>query len=272
MTAPTDLNRWLWLAVATMSLAASGMGVLNPSLYDGLVPASIRPGVFTQDVVAISLSVALGLLAFSGRSHSIKRRVIAHGILGFLFYAYGIYAIERMYNPLYPLYLALFGSSLFVLIYSVATVPREAMRRIDVPHGLRRLGIAYGLFIAVMFNAIWLAQLMPLLQSGQQIDYLYSIYIIDLSFVMPAFVLASVLAARRHPLGLMGLPALFVLGAGILSPLALAEWIKPIRYNMPHDVGGLVLFGLLTVIFITLAAAFLAMMRTPSPPADAATT
>ena len=264
MTFPLSLNRWLWLGVACLAFVAAGAGVLDPSIYDDLVTDAIMPGVFTQDLVAIVLSAALGLLALSGRSHPIKKRIVAHGILGFLFYAYGIYAIERIYNALYPLYLALFGLSLFVLIYSVATVPNKAVSRLTVSRWVRLLGAGYALLIAVVFNIIWLSALVPLLQSGHRIDHLYSIYIIDLSFVMPAFAIAAILALRRHPVGLMGLPALFVVGAGILSPLALAEWIKPLRYGLPRDVGGLVLFGLLTVAFTILAGVFLATMQTRS--------
>ena len=264
MTLPINLNRWLWLGVALLSLIASGVGVLHPSVYDGLIPASIRPGVFTQDIVAIALSVVLGLLAVSDRSDLVRKRIVAHGILGFLFYAYGIYAIERMYNALYPLYLALFGASLFVLVYSAATVPTNATARLAVPSWTRILGAGYGLVIAVMFNIIWFSQLVPLLQSGRQIDHLYSIYIIDLSFIMPAFVIAALFALRRHPVGVMGLPALFVVGVGILSPLALAEWIKPARYDLPSDVGALTLYGVLSASFIILAGLFLVLIG-PAP-------
>jgi len=267
MTFPLSLNRGLWLGVAALSVVAAGAGVLDPSVYDGVVTDAIRPGVFTQDLVAIMLAAVLGLLACSDRSHLIRKRVVAHGILGFLFYAYGIYAIERIYNALYPLYLAIFGGSLFVLIYSAATVPREVTDRLAMPSWVRLLGAGYGLLIAVMFNIIWLSALVPLLESGRRIDFMYSIYIIDLSFVMPAFVIASVLAWRRHPVGLMGLPALFVLGVGILSPLALAEWIKPMRYGLPRDVGGLGLYGALAVLFLILAVIFLVAMRTHSPDA-----
>lgn len=258
MTAPSRFHRWLWLGVAMLSLFAAGTGVIDPSVYDGLVPASIRPGVFTQDLVAVVVSTMLGLLAVSDLSHPIRKRVVAHGILGFLFYAYGIYAIERMYNALYPLYLVLFGGSLFVLIYSIAVRPNEAASRLMVPRWVRLLGAGYGLLIAVVFTVMWISDLVPLLQSGERIDHLYSIYIIDISFVMPAFAMAAVMTLRRHPVGLMGLPSLFIVGAGILSPLALAEWMKPIWYSAARDSGGLVLYGMLTIVFVALAGLFLA--------------
>jgi hypothetical protein len=46
------------------------------------------------------------------------------------------------------------------------------------------------------------------------------------------------------------LPSLFVLESGILSPPALAEWVKPIRFGLARDVGGMAPFGLLTVVLI----------------------
>lgn len=265
---PTRLDRWLWFGTAALAFVAAGFGVHNPSTYEGLVPDTIMPGVYSQDLVTLLLSSILAVLAFSGRSYPSQKRVVAHGILGFLFYAYGIYAMERMYNALYPLYLTIFGISLFVLIYSVTTGLDETTTRLRVPAILRILSAGYGMLIAVMFTLLWLSELVPLMKAGRRIDHLYSIYIIDLSFVMPAFVIAALLALRRHPIGLMGLPALFVVGAGILSPLALAEWIKPFRYGLTRDVGGMLLFGILTLVFMVLAGAFLATMR--MEPANAA--
>jgi hypothetical protein len=201
MQFPLTLDRWLWLITAALAVVAAGFGVLDPSLYDGLVPDAILPGVFTQDLVALLLSMGLGGLAVSGDAHSLQKRVIAHGVLGFLFYAYGIYAMERMYNALYPLYLVLFGMSLYVLIYSIAVDPDDAPDRLRVPSPLRVLGAGYGMLIAVLFTVLWLSELVPLMHDGHRIDHLYSIYIIDLSFVMPAFVITALLALRRHGVG-----------------------------------------------------------------------
>lgn len=248
--------------MALLTAIAAGIGLLNPSIYDAVVSPAIRPGVFTQDLLAAALSLVLFGLALSGPRYPLRKRVVAHGILGFLFYAYGIYAIERIYTGLYPLYLAIFGLSLFALIYSIATVPRSAADRLTVRPAVRYLGAGYGLFIAVMFTIIWTGHLIPLLQTADRIDAMYSIYIIDLSFVMPAFVIAALLALRRHPVGLMGIPALFVLGFGILSPLALAEITKPVRYGLPRDMGGFWLYAILSIVFLVSAGVYLGAMRT----------
>jgi hypothetical protein len=113
-----------------------------------------------------------------------------------------------------------------------------------------------------MFNVIWFSQLVPLLQESDRIEYMYSIYVIDLSLVMPAFVIAAIMAIRCHHIGLMGIPALFVVGAGILGPLALAEAIKPIRYSIPSNTGDFLLYLILSVLFLVFASVFIAALKT----------
>jgi len=256
-----NLNRLLWFVAAVLSLAAAGLGVANPSLYKGVISESVEPGVFTQDIVAIVASIVLLLLVLTSRELQLRKRVVAHGLLGFFFYAYGIYAVERVYNWLYPIYLAIFGLSLFALIYGLATIPRKAADTIEVRSPIRQLGAGYAILIAVMFSILWLSQLMPLLRTGDRIEFTYSIYILDLSFVMPAFFLAGIMALRRHPLGLMGVPALFVLGVGILSPLALAELLKPVRYSLSSDMGGFWLYLVLSVVFLVFATVYLTGLK-----------
>jgi hypothetical protein len=262
------LTRWLWLLTGLLALVTAGLGVARPAMYEELMPATVLPGMFTQDLLVVALSAVLLGLAGTTRPTQVRRQVAAHGILGFLFYAYGIYAIERVYTGLYPAYLALFGASLFVLVQSLAAVPSAVRRALAVPAWMRRLAAGYALAVAAMFTVLWLGQLLPLLESGTRVDVLYSIYVIDLSFVMPALAVAAVLALRRHPVGLMGLPALFVLGAGILSPLALAELLKPGRYGQPFDAGGFWLYAGLSAAFVGGAAAYLAVLRVPGTSRD----
>jgi hypothetical protein len=146
----------------------------------------------------------------------------------------------------------------------VSTVSKNAVAGLKIRPSIRIVGAVYGILIAVMFNVIWFSQLVPILQKGERIDYMYSIYIIDLSLVMPAFVIAAIMAIRCHPSGLMGIPALFLVGAGILGPLALAEAIKPIRYGMLSNMGDFLLYLILAVLFLVFASVFIAALKTSS--------
>ena len=255
------MNRILFVSTGILSLAASLVGVIYPQIYDPVVSAKIVPGVFTQDLIAILASLILLVLAASLRQDQYRKTIVIFGILGFLFYAYGIYAMEQIYTPLYPIYLAIFGLSFFGSAYSLSSLDRSGVETLTIPSGLRYGAAGYGFLIALIFNLIWFSQLIPLLKTGERIEYTFSVYIIDLVFIMPAFVMAGVMAIRQRALGLVGLPALFIVGAGILSPLALAEVIKPSRYGLPFVPGDFWLFTILSGVFLILAVVYLLALR-----------
>ena len=260
-------NRILLIITSVLSLTASLAGIFYSQMYDPVVPARIMPGVFTQDLITILVSMILLVLAVRLRPNEYQKGIVMVGILGFLFYAYGIYAIEQIYTPLYPLYLAILGLSFFGLIYTLTNLDVPALETLQLPKILRYGAAGYSILIAVNFNMIWFSQLIPLLQTGERIEYTFSVYIIDLVFIMPAFVISAVMAIRQRSLGIIGLPSLFIVGAGILSPLALGEVLKPFRYGTPTSTGDLILFGVLSAVFLILATVYLHTLR-PGRSAD----
>ena len=251
------LSKVLFIVTGTLSVIAGGLGVLNPEIYDPVAPDRIIPGIFTQDLFVAASSIFMIVLAAMTGTNDIRKFIINCGVLGFLFYAYGIYTIEQIYTPLYPIYLAILSLSFFTLATSISSLNCSAVERLHLPSWVRYSSAGYGVFIAVMFNFIWFSQLIPLLQTGNRIEYLFSVYIIDLVFIMPSFVIAAILLIRNRAVGIVALPALFIVGVGILGPLALAELIKPSRYDIPINVGELQLYGLLTLSFLIFSIVYL---------------
>lgn len=261
MTKNLLLNRVLFIITGTLSLIAGSTGVLYPEMYNPVVPDRIMPGVFTQDLFVTTSSILMIVLAAVTGTSDIRKFIINCGVLGFLFYAYGIYAIEQIYTPLYPLYLAILSMSFFTLATALSSLNSSAIERLNLPSWVRYSSAGYGLFIAVMFNFIWFSQLIPLIQTGNRIDYLFSVYIIDLVFIMPAFVISAILLLRNRSIGIVGLPTLFIVGIGILAPLALAELLKPSRYGSPMNVGELQLYGMLSLSFLIFSIVYLAVLK-----------
>lgn len=254
-------NKLIFFVTATLALVAGVAGVAFPAMYAALVPTSILPGVFTQDVMVVAAGLVMLALTMGLQAKDVRKAVVILGVLGFFFYAYAIYGIEQVYTPLHILYLAVWAASFYGLAYGLVSLDYAEIARWELPGSLRVAAAWYGVLIAIVFNALWIGRLIPLIRSADRIDYLFSVFIIDLVFIMPAFVIAAALALARRGLGIAALPALFVLGVGILSPLALAEWLKPVRYGMPTDGGSLVLFGGLSALFFVFAAAYLAAWR-----------
>ena len=255
------INKTLFIITGLLSLVAAVMGVLDPGMYDPVISARIMPGVFTQDLLVIVAALVMILLAVWMRQDDYRKAIVIFGVLGFLFYAYGIYAIEQVYTALYPLYLTILALSFYVLAYSMSSLNSAAIEALELTPALCYGAAGYGIFIALMFNFLWISQLVPLLRTGDRIEYTFSVYIIDLAFIMPAFVIAAVLAVRKRAVGVVALPALFVLGVGILSPLALAELLKPSRYGIPVDPGEFWLYGILSLVFLVFATVYLIGLR-----------
>ena len=257
-------NRVLWIVTAVLAIVAAAVGIVNPHIYGGVVAEEIVPGVFTQDLVVLVAAVALLGLAIRTRYEHVKSLVVITGILGFFFYAYGVYAIEQVYTELYFVYLAVLGLSLFTMVSTLGSLDYDLVTAYRLPSVVRIACAIYAIFVAIMFTVIWTSALVPLIREGFRKEFTFSIYVIDLSFIMPAMAVSGIMALRKRPLGIVGVPALFVLGAGILSPLALGELLKPALYGLPTIASELWLYLILSVVFLGLTVLYLAAMRLPA--------
>ncbi|MCK4483826.1 MAG: hypothetical protein KAU89_03310 [Candidatus Thorarchaeota archaeon] len=261
MTSSVKTNRILLFLTSSLALIAAVIGVTNQSIYSLVVTPELLPGVIAQDVVTIIASVIALLLIIRIEKTSTSKNLIMLAIMGFLFYGYGMYVIERFYNMLYLVYMAIFSLSVYSIVFNAATIDRSWIDRIRIPTSIRIASATYLLINAIMFNIIWISHLLPLMQAGQKIEFIYSIYILDLCFIMPMFAFIGILAAKNKGLGLLVTPFLLILGFLILIPLPLGELLKPLLYGVPMDPAGMGLFLILSVIFFILAIVYLWKME-----------
>lgn len=227
MVTSLGYHRALWSLIGLLALAAAVIGVGNPRIYSDLIAREIIPGAYSQDIISIVASLGLIILALTGRNEQAKGQILAFGLLGYLFYAYGIYVIERTYNGLYLVYMAIFTLSFWALVAAGCSLRQDVHTPI-LPKSLRILSASGALLQPLIFYPLWIGMLLPLMSTGNQIESLYSIFILDLCFIMPAFMVLSVLTYKAHPLGLLLLPSLYVLGFTLIFSLALGEVVKPL--------------------------------------------
>lgn len=250
MLAHPKANRTVWGITGLLTLLVSVVGIWEPDIYAGIVAPAIIPGAYSQDLISAAAAIILLCLSLTGRSNQPKPQIIALGLLGYVFYAYGIYVIERAYNGLYLVYMAIFTLSFWALIYAGATFRKET-RPVALPRTLRLASAAGALLQPLIFYPLWIAMLLPLMRTGEQIDSLYSIFILDLCFIMPAFLILSILTFRSHRLGLIFLPALYILGFTLIFSLALGEIVKPL-FNATLSASALWPAVLLSTLFLVL--------------------
>lgn len=256
------LAKVFWTITTALAFLAALGGILWRDIYVGLVPPSFEPGAFPQDV--LTLLVCIGMLALIARTkeNDVRRQVIIIGVLGALFYLYGIFTIERTYNALYLLYAAVFGASFWSLAYTLGKFRPEAVKGLHLGHGMLRLTAISSILIAVIFTGLWVSALIPLMRSHDRIDHLYSIYILDLCFIMPAFVITAVMALLGMPLGILMGPAIMILGFFVIFPLGLNEIAKPAA-GMAIEYGPMAVSFVFALYMLALAALQLRQMKLP---------
>lgn len=221
------LHRSLWAVTGVLTLTAAAAGLWNPGIYDRIVSEELIPGAYSQDLLSAAAALCLLYLAATARPDRLKAQIVALGLLGYLFYAYGIYVIERAYNGLYLVYMAVFTLAFWGLVSAGAHLRRH-LPNPALPKTVRLVSASGAVLQPLIFYPLWTGMLLPLMRTGEQIDSLYSIFILDLCFIMPAFLILSVLAYRNHGTGLLLLPALYVLGFTLIFSLAVGELVKPL--------------------------------------------
>lgn len=253
-------NRILWVLTAVLSLIVSLAGVLKSDIYAKVISEKIMPGTIAQDLLTIFASLTLLVLAVLIKEKDFKKEIIVFGILGYLFYAYRIYVIERVYTVLYFIYLAIFSLSFYSLIYGVSSIKQDIIKKVKLPNRIRKISIGYSLFIALVFSALWVGVLVPLISEGEKIEFMYSVFILDLCFIMPAFVILAVMAVRNNGLALLLTPSMYILGFTLLLPVELGELLKP-YYNAPIDFGGMVLYLSISLLFLLITTFYLPKIK-----------
>jgi hypothetical protein len=246
------LNRTLWILVACLALIAASIGVFNQDVYSQVVIGKLLPGTISQDAITIVAGLALLILSATTGETDTRKPIIIVSLLAYLFYGYGIYVIERIYNSLYLLYMVIFALSFWSIVYGLVSINRDVARRVSAAKWIGYLSTGSLLFTAVLFCFIWTAQLLPLMQAGERIEYSYSIFILDMVLVMPALVISGILIIRKNALGLIFAPILFFKSFTLLFSVGLGGLFHPL-FGRTVPVGETAFYMVLSVIYLALA-------------------
>ena len=242
----------LWSITEILTIVAAAGGLLVKGIYDNLFQADYLPGAVAQDLITLLLSVFLLVLIYSTKEKDIKKQILIIGILGSQCYLYAIFTVERVYNLFYLVYLAIFALSFWALIYSLAGFRSQKFQNLRIKTGMLYTTAISSIVIAVIFIFLWIISLIPLIQEHRRIDYLYSIYILDLGFVMPAFLITAIMSLKRKPLGILMAPAMMIVGFFVIFPLGLNELAKP-AYGLAMNSGAMLVSFLFSIYMLAIA-------------------
>jgi hypothetical protein len=247
------LNKILWFLISFLALIAAVMGLVIKNLYLGLVSYEVIATTFAQDILTILVVLGLWYLIYTTKKFDTKKHLVIIGIISSFCYLYAIYSIEQVYNSVYLIYLAIFSLSFFSVIVSIISLGEILKQKWVIGKLIKYVSIGFSLFVALLFSFLWIGALLPLMAARNQIQYLYSIYILDLCFVMPSFVVVAYLSFKNNSFGLLLSPAMYILGIFVIFPLGLGDLTKP-YFGQQTDISSMVMSFTLSVVFLILAS------------------
>jgi hypothetical protein len=243
----------------TAAVASLG-GAFSPATYAREAPAWAAEGV-GQDAVNLVLIIPLLLVsAFMTRKGSKLFFFILGGVLVYFLYSYCVYAFCVHFNSFFFAYCASFGLSVYALLLLGTAVNAEEVKSWFDDGRSVMVPAIYFLGITGLFYALWLAEDIPAVVTGQPPKSLAAsglitnpVHVLDLSIVLPASLAASIALLRKRPVGYLLFPVMMIFS--IVLAIAIAGMVVAMRVRgVSGDLAPAAVFGIV-IIFSTLALA-----------------
>ncbi len=231
MARPTRFAQLAAWPIAGLLALMSLVGLLARGTYAQEQPAWAAQAV-GQDW--FDLLIAVPCLAICGdraRAGSYRWSVLLAGAYAYVVYELAIYAFAVHFNALFFVYCATLGLASYALI---AILGNLGMRPEPVEHGAARLAGGWLVALGGLFALMWLLEDVPAVARDMRPASLAEtglftnpVHVIDLSFVLPAHVIAGVLLWRGRARGEVLAPVL--LAFGVLMSASIGGMMLAIR-------------------------------------------
>jgi hypothetical protein len=245
MTSDSDRNLpalWSWLSasVAVLAAAGSAIALLVPEPIYGRETAALADAAIAQDLVNLFLVAPL-MLILAARAYrgSLLSRICLIGFLGFTAYNYALYAFSIHFGPLFLVWVAVLGASVFAMAGTLAasTAP---MNSASLTRSGFRLPGWFLIVAASLFALLWLSAVVPDLIAGRPSSSASvwdvptdPVHVLDLALFLPAVCAIGVLLLRRHRLGWITAPAALLFFGLTSLPILVTPFIAQARGDTP---------------------------------------
>jgi len=204
---------------------------------------------------------------------SLRGRLLAAGILGYLVYQYLMYAVFWALGPLFPAFIALYPLSFIALVWIVSTIDlRSLPARFSEKFPRRSMAVFSGV-MALQLVAMWVPRIATglsgdLAGAGLLGTPTLAVQALDLGIIVPLALATAVFAWLRKPVGYL-LAAVFsvkgVTMSGAIVAMLVSAWIVEGRL----DVAPFALFSVATLVAGIIAFFVLTSVREEALPQEA---
>ncbi|MEA2699421.1 MAG: hypothetical protein QOI66_3692 [Myxococcales bacterium] len=172
---------------------------------------------------------------------------------GYLYtvYEFAIYAFAVHFNALFPVYCATLGLSFFALAGVGALLVRQNAASWYVEPIPRRTAGLFLVAVGVLFGVAWLGEILGAIAHGTAPKSVLDagaatnpVHVLDLSVVLPLYLVAGVALLRQRPIGWLLAPVLMSFGVLMSGSIVALMFVMRGR---GFDVSGAVLGGMTAV-------------------------
>jgi len=245
--------------IAALMLLQGVVGFVYPGLYRDVdwVTAAWYGNDLVTTLVAVPLMV-WSLVAV--RRGSRRAELVWYSMLGYCVYNYAYYLFGAQLNWFFPLYVILFAGPVIILILALGRVNAgQIAGEFSGKTPVKWIG-GYMLFTGSGLSVAWIAQWLNFMLTGAVPDVgeegFRLIASLDLSFMVPWFVLGAIFLLKRRPWGYLIATIITLKGATYTLVLTVTSTVAAMRgiggtleqipvWALWTLAGGLAVWGLL---------------------------
>lgn len=210
------------------------------------------------DWVTLFLAVpALLLTAPAVARGSLRGRLLATGLLAYLFYQYLMYAVYWAFGPLFLPFVLLYSASIAGIVWIVSTIDVTSLQvRFDRRFPRKTMAVACVL-MALLLTGMWGVLITAAYTGDFEAAALqgmptFTVQALDLGIVVPLALCTAILAWRRHAWGYLLVPVLAVKGVSMAAAIC-AMLISAALVEGSLETASFAVFALATLVFGAIA-------------------
>ena len=214
----TEGKRFIVENIYGESIELFGDGIYK---YNSVIKAAGNKGT---DIVMILVASAFGLLTLNSKKSN-RYKFWQAGLLSGLLYYSACLAFGVTFNSLFPIYVALFSSCLYMMIILMIDLIKTD-NLIDSIFNVKLKGTALFLTICGLSVLVWLEFIIPAVISGEPLSMIeiYTTeptFVLDLAIVLPIYLFSAVALLNREKIGYKLTPILLtfitIVGLTVIS-------------------------------------------------------
>jgi hypothetical protein len=231
LAAPIAARR-LSMIIVTLMAIQSAIGIIFPSVYRDT--GWITAAWFGNDLVTLLVAVPLlGWSLYAAAHGSLRAELVWFAMLGYAVYNYAYYLFGAALNAFFPVYAALFALPVSALILALGRIDADAIASRFGSSMPRRWIAGYMLFTGIGLTFAWTAQWAAYVFAGTipsiGVEPFQLVAAMDLTFMVPWFVVGAALLLRRSAWGFLVAPILIIKGATYTLVLTTTSAVAALR-------------------------------------------